>query len=227
MLVEVGGSVGDGGMVPPKCLVSFMWVVSDWRLEKLSLHQTQRKMSLLLSGPRLSHCDCHADGLEPAGSLGEAADEGDMSLRDALEFAARAAAAAAALPPLAISLILSKGFLGLASRPLGLDNEAAVGGRPPPKEAARPGNFVSMSGVRVPAARRGLRKGQAAPRADEAESNFGIFGLAAASSFFTPPDKSSGDSASLGEAVGDVLWPADVRLRTPAAARAAAVAGSG
>lgn len=30
--VEVGGKVGEAGMDPPKCLVSFMWVVNDWRL---------------------------------------------------------------------------------------------------------------------------------------------------------------------------------------------------
>ena len=27
-----GGKVGEGGIDAPKCLVSFMWVVRDWRL---------------------------------------------------------------------------------------------------------------------------------------------------------------------------------------------------
>ena len=29
---EVGGMAGEAGIEPPKCLVSFMWVVRDWRL---------------------------------------------------------------------------------------------------------------------------------------------------------------------------------------------------
>ena len=50
-----GGSVGEGGIEAPKCLVSFMCVVSNCKEEKLSLHQTHLKMSLLLSGPLFSH----------------------------------------------------------------------------------------------------------------------------------------------------------------------------
>jgi hypothetical protein len=28
----LAGIWGEGGMEPPKCFVSFMWVVKDWRL---------------------------------------------------------------------------------------------------------------------------------------------------------------------------------------------------
>ena len=62
-------------------------------------------MSLLLSGPRLSHCDCQALGLAPPGDNLEAAlgEPGPVT-------AAAAAAAAAAAVPLAISFIRFKGF---------------------------------------------------------------------------------------------------------------------
>lgn len=184
--VGVGGKVGEGGIEPPKCLVSFMCVVRDWRLVKLSLHQTHLKMSLLLSGPLLSHWDCHALGLDP--------------LAANLEAAAAAALKAAAedtagLFPLAISLILSRGF------PL----VEVVG------EADETGNPIwslcKASGVIEPAAKSGCRKGQELKRLASSPS-FGIFAS------FLLPDKSKGDSVSLeGEEAG--LLPPE-RLRTPA-----------
>ena len=70
----------EGGTALPKCLVSFMCVVSDWRLEKLSLHQTHLKMSLLLSGPRLIHWDCHALWRGPKLGLGELGEVADLLL---------------------------------------------------------------------------------------------------------------------------------------------------
>jgi hypothetical protein len=176
-------------------------------------------MSLLLSGPRFSHCDCHALGLEPAlatASLipAEAAEEELDTMA-----AAAAAAAAAALLPLAISLILSKGFL----RPPALADSIA--------EAVKVGSpiwkRVRASGLRLPAAKRGCRKLQG-PKAEAILSSpsFGILppGL---SIFLAAPDRSSGDSVSLGEDVGEPLAAADVDgLNTPAAARAAAVNSS-
>ena len=86
--------------------------------EKLSLHQTHLKISLLLSGPRLIHWDCQALCLGPRLGLIDdvdvvgAADEGSD---------------ADGLPPLAISLMRSKGF---RSSPLSFD--------PPPKPPKLP-----------------------------------------------------------------------------------------
>jgi hypothetical protein len=87
--------------------------------EKLSLHQTHLKMSLLLSGPRLIHWDCHALCLGPR--LGLIDDVDVVDAED--EFSD-----ADWLPPLAISLMRSKGF---RSSPLSFG--------PPPKPPKLPG----------------------------------------------------------------------------------------
>jgi len=65
------------------------------------LHQTHLKISLLLSGPRLIHWDCHALCLGP--KLGLMDDDDVLVVGDEDNVAD-------GLPPLAISLMRSKGF---------------------------------------------------------------------------------------------------------------------
>ena len=191
---------GEGGIAPPKCLVSFMWMVRAWREAKLSLHQTHLNISLLLSGPRLIHWDCHALWRGPRLGLmfpDDVVEAGDVA--ELLE------------PPLAISLILSRGFLGsnlladvgipgippkpeanedgfaaAAAAAAAAKTEASEDGGNPAASPAK-GNLDSASGVRLPdAASKGLRNGKAAAPAEAAHgpnpgnlasvsaSNFGI-----------------------------------------------------
>ena len=169
-------------------------------------------MSLLLSGPRLSHCDCQALGLEPPGLA--------VVILAASLLAANVDTGGLWLP-LAISLIRSSGFLPPPppapalppiSRPeaveaAGFDGEAI-------EEGGMPNcNLVKASGVRFPVAKSGCRKGQA-PRAADSFSlsvlpNLGILGppglkLSNAILGLLLPERSKGDSASL---EGDLdLW---------------------
>ena len=160
-------------------------------------------MSLLLSGPLLSHCDCQALGRAPpafvaailaANLLLADDDTGGLWL------------------PWAISLIRSRGFfnppvpalLPLLLLPiLRLLVAPEVG----PEDGGIPYcNLVSASGVRLPVARRGCKKGQA-PRAADSFSlsallpNLGILGPPGLKLSGNPglllPDKSRGDSANL------------------------------
>jgi hypothetical protein len=181
-------------------------------------------MSILLSGPRLSHCDCQALGLAPpafaaacmlAANLLLAEDADDTG---GLEL------------PWAISLMRSRGFFSpLALLPallllpiLRLLTEVGGWGGIPYC------NRVNASGVRLPEAKRGCKNGQA-PRAADSFSfslpNLGILGppglkLSGNPGLLLWPDKSRGDSASL---EGDLAGAeAADRLRTPANAAAEA-----
>ena len=200
-------------MEEPKCFVSLMCVVSACSVLKLSLHHTHLKMSLVASGPRLIHCDCHALCLGPPIEL-----------------------LPPAFPPvLAISLIFSSGFRSREEEEgewEGRDGEETGGEGAPEEEeapartaAARPGVRCMASGVR-----KGLRKGKvpAHPGTEEGSSLGALAGLrpppgaaarAASAGCRLLPDRSRGDSAlilsvSQGEATvaGGVLLL--VRLST-------------
>ena len=176
LLTDVGGSCGEAGIEAPKCFVSFICVVSNCSEEKLSLHQTHLKMSLLLSGPLLSHWDCQADGRDPPGTILEPGPPmGDTD------------PAGLGLEPLAISLIRSKGFF----KPPASKGEGGVLAT----EDGMPNcSLVKASGVRLPAANKGCKKGHAVP-SNLSSPNFGILAS------FLLPDKSRGDSVgNLGEA---------------------------
>lgn len=163
-------------------------------------------MSLLLSGPRLSHWDCQALGRAPPAANLEAAIAAEAELTGDNE----AEDDTAGLFPLAISLIRSKGFLRSIGDEDGLE-AAEVGGMPNC-------SLVKASGVKDPAANKGCKKGQDPAKAAAvilSSPNFGIFAPPGLSSLLDP-DKSKGDSVSL---EGDDFIC--VRFKTPAKAEAA------
>ena len=112
--------------------------------------------------------------------------------------------ATALLLPLAISLMRSSGFLG-PTPPLLATTSIAC------ETCGMPAicNLVKASGVRPPAAKRGCKNGQAPIEAAEAilsaSLKRGIFGKPPGLSSFLEPDKSKGDSASLGDEAGEFL----------------------
>ena len=187
-------------------------------------------MSLLLSGPLLSHCDCQALGLAPPAWFVAAILAANLLL--ALDDTT-----GGLWLPWAISLILSRGFFNPPPVPallpllllpiLRLLVAPEVGC---PEDGGIPYcNLVSASGVRLPVAKRGCKKGQA-PRAADSFSfslpNLGILGPPGLKLSGNPglllPDKSRGDSANL---EGDLAGAeAADRLRTPANAAAEAAA---
>ena len=166
----VTAEAADAGMLGPKCLVSFICDVNACRVMKLSLHHTHLKMSLVFSGPRLIHWDCHALCRCPA--------------IDALELK----------PVLANSLIWSRGLvlLPILSISCKVVADDDVGG----DMAAASFAASAVVPPAVPGVRKGLRKGKAPAVAQAAIPSEGsILGaFTGAIGDITTADKSKGDS---------------------------------